>query len=96
MTEPRDVLAAALLPIVGEWFDTGYEAGKLDTAILAERIAAMPDHTLVSRAELERLRAALEAALVLFDYEIPFVGGERQAAFEKCACELRSVLRGHR
>lgn len=55
---PEEALAAALRPIVNDWFDTGYEAGKLDPAVLANRIAHLVSGDRPDTGE-RRLREAL-------------------------------------
>jgi hypothetical protein len=37
----RDALIEQLAPVVMDWFDTGYENGKLDTGVLTRRIVAV-------------------------------------------------------
>ena len=58
MTEPRDVLAAALFETQHERLHGGADGMGLGSheADADAILAAMPDHTLVSTAELERLR----------------------------------------
>jgi hypothetical protein len=40
MSLREEKLRAVLRPIVVDWFDTGYENGKLDTDVLTERLRA--------------------------------------------------------
>ena len=56
-----DPRAAVLHPIVNDWFDTGYEAGKLDTGVLTNRILAILPPC-GHEAEIARLRKIEEAA----------------------------------
>ena len=56
-----DPRAAVLHPIVNDWFDTGYEAGKLDTGALTNRIlAALPPCG--HEAEIAKALTAVEEA----------------------------------
>jgi hypothetical protein len=65
MSIREEKLQAVLRPIVVDWFDMGYENGKLDTDVLTERLRAalaapLPDDERPRDADL---RAALIAAL---------------------------------
>lgn len=58
-TVTLDGQRAAVALVVADWFDTGYEAGRLDPGVLTDRVLAV----LGSTSPLDEAWAAAEAAL---------------------------------